>query len=61
MNTNAELLTDELGKEILAAGVDGVFFSIDSAYKENYEKINVNEMPKYIIENLEKYKPWLEL
>ena len=25
------------------------------------EKININEMPKYVLENLEKYKLWLEL
>ena len=25
------------------------------------ERININEMPKYVIENLEKYKLWLDL
>ena len=55
MNTNAELLTDELGKEILAAGVDGVFFSIDSAYKENYEKIRVGATFETVVENIKSF------
>lgn len=38
MNTNAVLLTEEMSRNLIAAGIDKLFFSFDSPYKDNYEK-----------------------
>lgn len=39
ISTNASVLTTEKAKEILEAGIDQVFFSIDSLKKDTYESI----------------------
>lgn len=39
MNTNATLLSRELAEDLLVAGLDDIFFSIDSPYPEEYEAI----------------------
>lgn len=39
MNTNATLLTEKMSRELISAGIDRIFFSFDSPYKDAYEKI----------------------
>ncbi|WP_404417407.1 radical SAM/SPASM domain-containing protein [Marinospirillum sp.] len=41
-NTNATSLTKEKSKKIIECGLDKLFFSFDSPYKDEYEKIRVN-------------------
>ena len=41
INTNGELMTDEIGKEILDAGIDMVRFSIDGFSEESYSQTRV--------------------
>ncbi|APG27355.1 hypothetical protein A7E78_05550 [Syntrophotalea acetylenivorans] len=38
-NTNAMLLTEELSRKLIEAGLDKLFFSFDSPYPEKYEQI----------------------
>ena len=38
LNTNANLLTDRLGKALLDAGLDRISFSVDGYRKEQYAK-----------------------
>jgi radical SAM protein with 4Fe4S-binding SPASM domain len=51
-NTNGMLLTTEMSEALLDAGLDNIFFSIDSAYKENYEAIRVGANYDKVIENI---------
>ena len=38
-NTNAVLLTKSMSRRLLDAGIDSIFFSIDSPYPEKYNKL----------------------
>jgi len=40
-NTNGALLTEDVSKELINAGLDKIFISFDSVDKEKYEKIRV--------------------
>lgn len=51
-NTNGMLLTPEMSEALLDAGLDNIFFSIDSAYKENYESIRVGANYDKVVENI---------
>ncbi len=41
LNTNATLLTAEMSSRLLEAGLTDIFFSFDSPYPEEYEKVRV--------------------
>jgi organic radical activating enzyme len=41
LNTNATLLSAEMSEKLLRAGLTDIFFSFDSPYKEEYEKVRV--------------------
>jgi hypothetical protein len=51
-NTNATHLTEEKAHEILEAGIDNVFFSVDSAYREKYNAIRIGADFDKVIENI---------
>lgn len=53
MNTNASLLNEKLIHKILSSDLQTIVFSIDSANKENYEKIRVNGNFERVMKNLE--------
>jgi pyruvate-formate lyase-activating enzyme len=55
INTNATRLSEELSYVILDAGVDIVVFSIDSYYKEEYEKIRVGGDFRIVFKNIERF------
>ena len=42
INTNASILNEELIHSLLSSDIQTIVFSIDSADKENYEKVRVN-------------------
>lgn len=54
-NTNGTLLTEELSKQLLDAGLDKLFFSFDSHLKEEYEKIRVGANFEKTVENIKTF------
>jgi len=50
-NTNGALLTREMSKALLDAGIDGIFISFDSPYKESFEKVRVGAKFEEVLEN----------
>jgi radical SAM protein with 4Fe4S-binding SPASM domain len=55
INTNATKLSEELSYQILDSGVDIVVFSVDSFYKEEYEKIRVGASFERVFENIKRF------
>jgi len=55
INTNAVALTEEISREILKAGVDSMFFSVDYLNKEKYSKIRVGADLDRVIKNIKKF------
>lgn len=55
INTNGVKLNEELSYRIIEAGLDKIFFSIDSIEKENYEKIRVGAKFEKTIENVKAF------
>jgi len=51
-NTNATLLTEEKSHEILEAGIDNVFFSVDSIYPEKYNSIRIGADYHQVVKNI---------
>ena len=52
INTNATLLTEDVGKELLDCGLEAVALSFDSTEKETYETIRVNADFESTLENV---------
>jgi len=55
INTNAVLLTESMSKAILEAGIDGIFFSFDSPYKEAYENVRIGANYERVINNIKDF------
>jgi len=55
-HTHGGLLTDQKIDEILESGLDRIFISIDSPYKEKYNKIRVLSDFDTVMENLKRLK-----
>ncbi|MEW6263517.1 MAG: radical SAM protein [Thermodesulfobacteriota bacterium] len=55
MNTNATLLTEEMSHELLIAGLDDVFFSVDSPYRDEYEHIRAGAKFEEVLENIQTF------
>ena len=51
-NTNATLLTEKKAREVLDAGVDGIFFSVDSLYADRYNEIRVGADYENVVANI---------
>ncbi|CEP68879.1 Aldolase-type TIM barrel [Moorella glycerini] len=51
-NTNAVLLTEQVASELIDAGLDKLFFSFDSPFKEEYENIRVGANYERTLENI---------
>lgn len=54
-NTNASLLTEKKSLEIIESGVDKVFFSFDSPYREIFNKIRVKGDYDQVLENIKNF------
>lgn len=52
LNTNAVALTKELSKGLIDAGLDKIFFSFDSPYKEKYEEIRIGAKYEEALDNI---------
>lgn len=55
INTNATKLNENLCYQILDAGVDIVVFSVDSSYKEEYERIRVGGKFETVLGNIQQF------
>lgn len=54
-NTNGVLLTEKMSKALLDAGIDSLFISFDSAYKEKYESIRIGAKYEHVLENVKRF------
>ena len=54
-NTNAALLTEKKSIEVINSGVDKVFFSFDSPYREKYNKIRVGGDYDQVLNNIKNF------
>ncbi len=52
LNTNATLLTEALGRDLLKAGLTDIFFSVDSPYPAEYEAVRVGANFNKTISNI---------
>lgn len=52
LNTNATLLTPKISEELIKSGLDKLFFSFDSPYKEKYEAIRVGANFDIVLDNI---------
>lgn len=55
-HTHGGLLTENMSEKLIDSGVDRLFISIDSPYKEKYNKLRVNSDFDKVINNLKKFK-----
>ena len=53
-NTNASLLTEK-SREIILSGVDKIFFSFDSPYREEFNKIRVKGDYDLVLKNIKNF------
>lgn len=51
-NTNGVLLTEKMARDLLEAGIDGIFISFDSDERESYEKIRVGASFEEVVNNV---------
>ena len=54
-NTNAVLLTAEMSRQLLDAGLDSLFFSVDSPYPEKYNEIRKGADFHKVFKNIENF------
>ena len=54
-NTNASLLTEKKAVEIIKSGLDKLFFSFDSPYREQYNKIRVKGDYDKVLNNIKNF------
>jgi organic radical activating enzyme len=52
LNTNATLLDKNMAEKLLLAGLTDIFFSFDSPYKDEYEKIRVGAGFEEVLANI---------
>jgi radical SAM protein with 4Fe4S-binding SPASM domain len=56
MNTNAVLLSEKMSRDLINAGLDKLFFSFDSPYKESYEEIRVGAKYEDVLTNIKRFR-----
>ena len=54
-NTNASLLDEKKAEEIILSGVDKVFFSFDSPYREQFNKIRIKGDYDLVLKNIKNF------
>ncbi|MDR1083384.1 MAG: radical SAM protein [Deltaproteobacteria bacterium] len=55
LNTNAVLLTERMSRDLLQAGLTDIFFSFDSPYKNEYEKIRTGADYDKVLANIARF------
>lgn len=53
--TNAVLLDENMSRNLINAGVDKLFFSFDSPFKETYEKIRIGACYEKVLANIKRF------
>lgn len=54
-NTNATTLTEKKSRELIESGLDKLFFSFDSPYEDQYNKIRVNADYNKVLNNIKRF------
>lgn len=54
-NTNATLLTEKNARRLIESGLDKLFFSFDSPYREHYNEIRVNANYDKVLRNIRRF------
>lgn len=55
-NTNATLLTEKTARQLILAGLDKLFFSFDSPFRDHYNEIRVNANYDKVLRNIRRFK-----
>lgn len=55
LNTNAMLLTQELSENLINAGLDTIYFSVDGTDKTSYEAIRLGLNYETVVENIRRF------
>lgn len=55
INTNAVRLDENLSKELIDAGLDNIFFSVDSINPEKYEQIRIGAKYENVMTNIKRF------
>ncbi len=54
-NTNATMLTERLARKLIQSGLDKLFFSFDSPYREHYNEIRINADYDKTLRNIKRF------
>jgi len=54
-STNGSLLNENISKELIESGLDGIYISLDAARKETYEKVRLGLDFDSIVTNIERF------
>lgn len=54
-NTNATLLNDKMSHRLIASGLDKLFFSFDSPYRDQYNLIRIGADYDKVLENIRRF------
>ncbi|MBI1387936.1 MAG: radical SAM protein [bacterium] len=54
-NTNATLLTERISRMLIGSGIDKLFFSFDSPYREHYNEIRINADYDKTLRNIKRF------
>lgn len=54
-NTNGVMLREKMAYDLLDAGIDSIFVSFDSAYKDIYESIRIGAKYETVLENVKRF------
>lgn len=54
-NTNAVLLDEEMSRRLIASGLDKLFFSFDSPYREKYNQIRIGADYDKVLTNIRRF------
>lgn len=54
-NTNASLLTERIARQLIESGLDKLFFSFDSPYRDHYNEIRVNAEYDKVLRNIKRF------
>ncbi|RJP30167.1 MAG: radical SAM protein [Candidatus Omnitrophota bacterium] len=54
-NTNASMLTERLAKQLIESGLDKLFFSFDSPYRDHYNQIRINADYDKVLRNIKRF------
>lgn len=54
-NTNATMLTERIARQLIESGLDKLFFSFDSPYREHYNDIRINAEYDKVLRNIKRF------